>query len=86
MSYPSEKAKSTISIKVDVERKIVTTVQHLQQSTEEAQPSGLTDIRDVLRVRKPKKKKKKLKKKKKRVPRKIFYYDSDEGSEERVVD
>lgn len=39
-----------------------------------------------MRVRKPKKNKKKLQKKKKRVPKKIFYYDSDEGSEERVFD
>lgn len=78
-------AKSIISTEVNVESKIVTTLQQLQQSIEEAQPSRSTDVRDALRVRNPKKKKRK-KKKKKRVPRSIFYYDSDEGSEEYVVD
>ena len=66
-------------------------VQHQDQwSNEEVQPSGSYSVRDSLRVRKAKKKKKKkknkLKKKKKKEQRRTFYYDSDEGSEERVLD
>ena len=62
---------------------------HDQRSNEEVQPSGSYSVRDSLRVRKAKKKKKKknkLKKKKKKEQRRTFYYDSDEGSEERVLD
>ena len=61
---------------------------HDQRSNEEVQPSGSYSVRDSLRVRKAKKKKKKkkLKKKNKKEQRRNFYYDSDEGSEERVLD
>lgn len=62
---------------------------NIQQTIEETQSSGSTVVRDVLRVRKLKKKKKnkkKLKTKKKKVLRRMFFYDSYDGSEKRVLD
>lgn len=79
MSSPSKKATNTVSQEV--------TVPLHQQAIQEPWTVGSTTTMDALRVRKPNMNKKKLnKKKKKRVLRIMFFYDSDEGSEERVPD
>lgn len=73
---------SIIPTELTTDDKHVTQEEHLQHSIEETQPSGSAVVRDVLRVRRPKKKKKKNK----RVPRRMFFYDSNEGSEECMPD
>lgn len=73
MSSPTKKVTIIVSAEV--------TVPHQQQANKDTQPIGSTITRNTLRVRKPTKKKNK-----KIVPRRVFFGDSDEGSEERVPD